>query len=294
MNQHLAIIDTDISNRQRLAESCRAHGRTVDEFDGAHAFLARDLQPPPVCVIVDGKVDDMTPAQLRAELERRELPSMLVFQVDGQQVDLAVALMKAGADDVLRKPLAVDSLLGRLDDWLAWRRVSGEPLDGLTPREYEVVRLATRGAGNKDIAAQLKISHRTVEVHRRNALRKAGAANVVELTRLVANGGADRPHQPAQVTPPTPRELEVLQLGNAGLCNKDIAVRLGISVRTVESHRSNLLRKASLNLEQPLAPRDEPVGAALDFKDKHQSLHVVPVVNPGGDHEPKPGESAGR
>lgn len=58
-------------------------------------------------------------------------------------------------------------------------------LKRLTHRELEVVMLAARGLTTKDIASLLAISFRTVEAHRRNAMRKTGAGNIVELTHLV-------------------------------------------------------------------------------------------------------------
>ena len=60
-----------------------------------------------------------------------------------------------------------------------------ERLRGLTSREREVLVLAAGGMSNKDIAAQLGISFRTVEVHRGHVMQKTQAANVVELLRFV-------------------------------------------------------------------------------------------------------------
>ncbi|MGW2222487.1 helix-turn-helix domain-containing protein, partial [Nonomuraea sp. NPDC001684] len=64
----------------------------------------------------------------------------------------------------------------------------GPPADALaalTPQELQVVRLAAAGVSNRDIAAQLFLSHRTVEYHLYKAYPKLGVASRQELARLV-------------------------------------------------------------------------------------------------------------
>lgn len=65
-------------------------------------------------------------------------------------------------------------------------------LAGLTPREREVLLQLTQGAKNKEIAANLRISERTVEVYRARLLLKTKARNVQGLVRLAIEGGIDR------------------------------------------------------------------------------------------------------
>lgn len=67
---------------------------------------------------------------------------------------------------------------------------SGEP--ALTPRETEVLRLVAKGLSAKQIAERLTLSHRTVENHVQNALRKLQLTNRVELTRYAIEQGLDR------------------------------------------------------------------------------------------------------
>jgi DNA-binding NarL/FixJ family response regulator len=67
-----------------------------------------------------------------------------------------------------------------LDDFRAQRR-QGHPLDGLTPREREIVQLVAEGYCNKELATLLQLSVKTVETHRSNIMRKLDIHNVGEL-----------------------------------------------------------------------------------------------------------------
>jgi two-component system response regulator FixJ len=54
----------------------------------------------------------------------------------------------------------------------------------LTPRESEVMEQIVRGAANKEVAARLGLSPKTVEVHRANVMRKTRARSLAELVRM--------------------------------------------------------------------------------------------------------------
>lgn len=63
-------------------------------------------------------------------------------------------------------------------------RERAERVASLTARELDVLRHVVAGRTNKETAAALGISHRTVETHRENILKKLGVRSVAELTRL--------------------------------------------------------------------------------------------------------------
>lgn len=74
------------------------------------------------------------------------------------------------------------------------RQVSGQgsnapPVEKLTPRETEVLHLLARGLPNKEIAAELSISQRTVKFHVSAILGKLGASNRTEAVALAARHG---------------------------------------------------------------------------------------------------------
>ena len=61
--------------------------------------------------------------------------------------------------------------------------------DRLSPRELEVLVGIAEGLGSKEIALELDISHRTVETHRTNLMRKLGVRKVSELVRFAIREG---------------------------------------------------------------------------------------------------------
>jgi two-component system, LuxR family, response regulator FixJ len=254
----VALIDQDAIARARAARVLADSGRVLG-FDTARAFFSAAQSQPAQCLVVDAQLEDMTCSQLQAEVLRRGMKVPMVFLIEPGQVELAINLMKGGAADVLVKPIDPDEFNRRVRGVLlagerarAHVTAARERLGRLTQRELEVVMLATSGLSNKDIADHLSISFRTVEVHRRNAMRKTGTGNIVELTHFVGSAWNDDlnvTEGPQRGEVLTDREREILQLGSNGLTNKAIAARLAISARTVETHRGNASRKADVSGE---------------------------------------------
>jgi two-component system response regulator NreC len=69
------------------------------------------------------------------------------------------------------------------------RKRTGRASPTLSDRETEVLRLVSRGHSNKEIAAQLDLSHKTIEVHKANAMRKLGLAGRIELLQYALHVG---------------------------------------------------------------------------------------------------------
>lgn len=130
-----------------------------------------------------------------ALLERIAGRSDMAAFVAAERLSIAEsrAILRGGARDLLPAPLdprlvrrAIDSALG---DWQARQaaldrhRDAEARLAALTPRERSILDAIAAGLGNKAIARQLDLSPRTVEVHRANIMRRAGAGNVAELLR---------------------------------------------------------------------------------------------------------------
>src|SRR5574343_1011397 len=112
---------------------------------------------------------------------------------------MTVRAMKAGAADFLTKPVDGAELLDRIqtalraaearEETLTRHTEQCERLNRLTGRERQTLQLALKGWQNKEIARQLGISHRTVEIHRSHILQKTGAANMLELSAITQENG---------------------------------------------------------------------------------------------------------
>lgn len=186
------VIDDDAPVRDGLRLMLEAAGLEVQVFSSAELFLEA-LQPRDRgCIILDLRLPGMSGTELQAELRRRSNELPIVFLTAYGDIPMTVSAVKAGASDVLVKPVEGDRLVERVNEILrdaAAREASTaqtrERLQGLTSREREVLVLAAGGLTNKDIAARLGISFRTVEVHRGHVMQKTQAGNMVELLGLV-------------------------------------------------------------------------------------------------------------
>lgn len=122
------------------------------------------------------------------------------------------------------------------------RPASGSGWAGLSDRERAVALLVAEGFGNQAIASELHLSEHTVQAHVSRVLAAFGVASRVgvaaALTRLL-------PRDPALPAPPplTPRQAAVAEQIARGLTNEAIARDLGVSVKTVEKHVSEILRR---------------------------------------------------
>jgi two-component system, chemotaxis family, CheB/CheR fusion protein len=107
---------------------------------------------------------------------------------------MAVQAMKAGALDFIEKPVGREALLAAVGGALeqsqdtvkmsARRRDASERVRKLTPRERQVMEMVLAGHPSKNIAADLKLSQRTVENHRASIMKKMGAKSLPALARL--------------------------------------------------------------------------------------------------------------
>jgi two-component system CheB/CheR fusion protein len=126
---------------------------------------------------------------------------------------MAVQAMKAGAADFIEKPITRDELLASVERALEQARDSSKlsarqedaahHVSGLTARQRQIMELVLAGHPSKNIAADLRISQRTVENHRASIMKKTGTRSLPALARLAvvaAGHGADAP--PAQARTP--------------------------------------------------------------------------------------------
>jgi FixJ family two-component response regulator len=115
---------------------------------------------------------------------------------DAPDVDATVLAMKAGASDVISKPVDTEHFVRavrealRQDVHMGALQGGRRPIEvrgfaHLTPREREVLQLVTNGQSNKEAGRELGISPRTIEVHRARVMEKLGARNTADLMRIV-------------------------------------------------------------------------------------------------------------
>lgn len=194
--QTVFLVDDDDALRESLSMLLAQVGLRVRAFHSARAFLDAFTAGDSGCLVLDLRMPDMTGLELQAELLQKGSDLPVIFLSGYADVPATVRAIKGGALDFLEKTVARETLIGRvrqaLEDDRRQRterveeRMSRADYDQLSPREREVMLLATKGLTNKEIARQLGISSRTVENHRAHLMEKMRARNIAELCRMAA------------------------------------------------------------------------------------------------------------
>lgn len=201
------IVDDDPGIRRSLALWLGFRDHVTREFDAAESFLAAIGPDAQGCAIVDVHLGGMTGLQLQARLGEGGVGLPLIFLTGHGDVPTARAALKAGAFDFLEKPVDNDRLVElvsaalREDErrWEAAREDERrrERLERLTPREREVMELVVAGRHNREIAAQMGISARTVEVYKARLMDKLDVRRVADLVRFAMRGSPALPSSAA-------------------------------------------------------------------------------------------------
>jgi len=190
------VIDDQDAVRQALGEMLRVFGYSVRTFESADAFLDELKGGETGCIVADVRMPGMDGIELVRELARRGNPLPVVLISGHADVPMAVAAIKAGAEDFIEKPVDDVHLLAAINRSLARtfsrQQTLGElqrQYESLTAREVEVMDLVVQGCTSQAIASRLNISVRTVESYRVQIMDKMKAPSVAVLVRLAIRLG---------------------------------------------------------------------------------------------------------
>lgn len=164
--------------------------------DGRTALARVDALRPGVAVL-DIAMPQMNGLQAAREIRRRSPETAVVALTRYADPAYVQALLEAGARGYVLKQSASRELLkairaaARGEQYLDSRLAApmrtapgqGGRAPGITERETEVLRLVARGHSNKEIAASLGVSVKTVEVHKANAMRKLGLQGRIDVVK---------------------------------------------------------------------------------------------------------------
>lgn len=190
----LYLIDDDPAVLRSLCALLSAHGFNALPFESAEVFLESFDPNEPGCILLDIKMPGLSGLQLQEKLKQQRSTMPVIILTGHGDVPVAVQAMKNGAVDFIEKPVNVEELLGSIG--VAVGRLGNKlvpPLPqeeiarrfaSLTTREREVLDHLVLGKINKQIASDLGISQRTIEVHRARLQKKMKARNLADLIRL--------------------------------------------------------------------------------------------------------------
>jgi FixJ family two-component response regulator len=197
------VVDDDPSVRKSLTRLLASADYMVESFASAREFLAREPHEGPCCLVLDVRMPGLTGIQLQELLAATGRRMSIVFVTGHADVPTSVKAMKAGAVDLLTKPVDVKDLIAAIQRAVTRderERTSETRLAEirrrvglLTAREAEVFARVVTGMLNKQIGAALGIGEKTVKVHRARVMEKMQAGSVAELVRLADEAGVTVP-----------------------------------------------------------------------------------------------------
>ncbi len=195
------VVDDDPAVRDSLKALLESDDLTVEIYGTCQEFLnAPDINRGG-CLLLDVQMPEMNGLELQQKLADNGSTLPVIIITGHGDVPIAVKAMKAGAVDFIEKPftddIILDSVRRALELGVRSRReqVSVDQAEAgikrLTTREYEVLEHLVVGRLNKQIAYDLGISARTVEIHRARVMEKMGVRTLAHLVRLALAKGIE-------------------------------------------------------------------------------------------------------
>ncbi|MBY0360694.1 MAG: response regulator [Phreatobacter sp.] len=193
----LFIVDDDAAVRDGLTVVFEQAGYRVAAFADASTLLNALQQRHPDAILLDVCLPGSGGVEVLRQISQRRFEGPVVMMSGRADIPMAVAVIQAGAADLVEKPLDGQRVVQQVGQALAGhaRRAAerADPVSALgpggasllTPRERDVLQELVRGASNKEAGRSLGISPRTIEVHRARIMEKLGARNAADLVRVI-------------------------------------------------------------------------------------------------------------
>jgi len=188
------IADDDPDARSAIAEAVRSVGLRAEVFASVHELIGRVDPERPGCVVLDVRPGTSTGTDAQGLLDSHSFKLPVIVVTARDDVPTAVQAMRAGALDVLARPFSDQALIDDVHRAIVHDRLQRERATEvrslrqryvqLTGRAQEVMALVVSGVPNRQIAATLGITERTVKAHRAQVMQKMMATSLVDLIRM--------------------------------------------------------------------------------------------------------------
>jgi FixJ family two-component response regulator len=197
------VVDDDPAVRRGVSRLARSAGFNVKTFASPLEFLDYPLPASPTCVLLDMCMEPLSGLEVQSALKQNARQVPIVFLSGRGTIPTATASIKEGAEDFLEKPARPRELIdaiGRAVERDRSRSADRSDLDGLrqhyeslTAREQQVMALVVSGMLNKQAAAELNISEKTIKVHRARVMEKMQVESLAALVRIAERLGVHAP-----------------------------------------------------------------------------------------------------
>lgn len=188
------LVDDDQAVRNALELLLETADLRTVSYPSAESFLD-DCDPDrPGCLVLDIRMPGMSGMRLQEGLAAKNITLPIIFLTGHGTVPMSARAFRSGAIDFMEKPFDEGRLLARIHEAIrldqanrqaiARQAASDARVASLTPREREIMLLIVAGQSNKEIAAELDLSPRTVETHRGRIMEKTGARSLADLIQL--------------------------------------------------------------------------------------------------------------
>lgn len=191
------IVDDDPAALRSVSALVESIGMNAESYISAEEFLRSFEVTRPGCLVTDVRMLGMSGLELQEKLVSDGVTLPVIVITAYADVPLAVRAMEKGAVTLLEKPCGEQQLLDSIrlaiaSDTQARQQTIRhqeirEHLAELTASERDVLKLLVEGKMNKNIATQLDIGLRTVELRRQQIMKKMNVDSLAELVRLVVD-----------------------------------------------------------------------------------------------------------
>lgn len=189
------VVDDDANLLRAISRLLRSHDYSVVTHSSAAEFLRAGVPSGPACLLLDLNMPDMTGLELQQVVAQYQSQLPIVFISGQADVPAAIHAMKTGAVDFLTKPFESKALLAAINTALSRSLADQASTDAaqkdwklfqsLSPRERQVCLYVAQGLLNKQIAAELGTTERTIKAQRGSFMRKLAADSVPDVVRLI-------------------------------------------------------------------------------------------------------------
>jgi FixJ family two-component response regulator len=193
------LVDDDESCLRSTVRMLTAEAYCTAAFSSGASLLAAVTPATRGCIVADLNMPGMNGLELQAALSTRRVLMPLVFLSGQGDIPSTVRAMRGGAVDFIEKLAPREQLFAAIRRALERDAAEHEQrarlsdlkrrFEALSNREQQVLREVLRGQMNKQIAATLGISERTVKLHRTSIKAKIGVHSAARLAALARDAG---------------------------------------------------------------------------------------------------------